>query len=119
MREAPCVSKGSEEFVLPTVPGCVPAKTAAAFGVSATARGELAQPGGDGLLVTQRLAAPGGARLAGADGVGLGRAAGPREPGGSRRCGCGRLPGRLVRVISERHRAENYKTIGGLSTPDG
>src|SRR5215204_4521644 len=61
MREAPCVSKGSEEFVLPTVPGCVPAKTAAAPGVSATARGELAQPGGDGLLVAQRLAAPGGA----------------------------------------------------------
>src|SRR3954468_14413560 len=79
-------------------------------GVSATAR-KFAQPGRDGLLVAQRLTAPGGARLAGADRVPLGGATGPREPGLGRldRVGAS-IPWLPLRVISDRHRAGSYKT---------
>src|SRR3954447_1933242 len=87
-------------------------------GVSATAR-KFAQPGRDGLLVAQRLAAPGGARLAGADRVPLRGATGPGESGlGWLGRGGAAITWLPLGVISDRHRATSYKTHRGLSTPN-
>src|SRR4051812_2390851 len=84
-------------------------------GVSATARGEFAEPGGDGLLIAQGLAPAGGARLAGADGVGLHAAARTRERGTVRQSlRRARTPGPPLRIGCERHRATRYFTIGGF-----
>src|SRR5262245_39807911 len=76
--------------------------------VSAPAR-ELAQPGRDGLLIAERLTAPGGAGLAGADRVGLGHTARARERGSVRRVRRhARTGGLPLRVGGERHRARTY-----------
>src|SRR5690242_4163069 len=117
---APSGGEVSVLVVLPTVPTCAAAKTERCQRASAAAAGELAQPGRDGLLVAQRLAPAGGARLARANGV--------RRPlrtaraglwSRSRRCrSSGRRTG-PVAFIRERHRARRYPTTGGLSTPDG
>src|SRR4051812_38540480 len=86
----------------------------------APAAGELAQPGRDGLLVAQRLAPAGGARLARRDRVRrLPRAAGTL--GGRRVGGCRRWVRTAGPAAFEghRHRARTYPTSGGLSTPNG
>src|SRR3954471_8905510 len=79
-------------------------------------RGDLAQPGGYGLLVTPRLPPSGGARLGGGDGVRL-------------RGACETLGGRPDRdaprapllggLGGNRHCRQTYLPRGGLSTPLG
>src|SRR3954452_22597236 len=80
---------------------------------SARPRGDLAQPGGYGLLVTPSLPPLRGARLGGRDGVRLGC---PCEAPGR---GRGR-PARarlLTRLGGNRHCRQTYRSSGGLSTP--
>src|SRR3954447_5345373 len=77
--------------------------------------GDLAQPGGYGLLVTPGLPPTSGARLGGRDRVGLGRPdeALLRSRGGTTRT---RL---LIRLRGNRHCRQTYLAKRGLSTPLG